>query len=55
MSSQQCSNFAAENKKEVFDIRNDRYKFESVLRAKAMPSLKKVDSHDVSLSLGILG
>jgi len=42
------------NKTEVFDIRNDGYKFEYVLRAKAMLSFKKVDSHDVSLSFGIL-
>ena len=40
--------------KEVFDNRSDRYKFELVLRAKAMPSFKKVDSQDVSLSFGIL-
>ena len=40
--------------KEVFDNRSDRYKFELVLRAKAMSSFKKVDSHDVSMSFGIL-
>ncbi len=37
MSSQQCCNFALENKKEVFEHRSDRYKFEFVLRAKAVP------------------